>query len=286
MKKLILTLFGLLLIVSLFGQSVIDEEKHLKNINKKLQKSNDIQLIKDLESKGIVTSCQGRAFLQSKYADYYKVKLRKVNINKDSVLYQQLKDSVLTNYQKAIDMCASCSNTLRVTRLEFIGKMKDKSIYRQEEKELKKLGYKPMREGMALGGSVQFGKKTWIGLNFSLLKGYQPSFKMDGYKEQNKQIDFIGLEVLKSINQNAWDINFSLLKVAMPVHVDITKFGYQKFSDEKSSSWYYRPEIGYSWRIFSFGYSYSLYFNKVSTQPERHLFFLRASYPLVKYDVR
>ena len=108
-----------------------------------------------------------------------------------------------------------------------------------------------------------------------------------GAKKYNRKVGFRGslvnFEILWNLNRKATDVNFSLLRLSAPFYLDITKFGAMRYLADEKAYWYYRPEIGFGWNIVSFGYAYNHIFAKAQRdKKERHLFFVKVSYPLVK----
>jgi len=288
MKSLVLTLFCTVVLFNVgYGQSKQQEKENLKQLQSKFETTQDLNLIVAAKRDSAFKSCKSKAAFEVMMCNYY-MNLRSRAL-RDKILDKEriYTDSVLHYYQNAIDACSDCAIKYRFTRLEFLDKLKDKTLYNSEVASLKLLGYKPpakIRSGFSFGVSSQFGNNNWIGVNAAFVEDYLPNYFSKDYNAWGYKASSMTIEILKNTQQNAWDVSFSVLKLTAPIHIDVMKFGYQRFSSENKIYWYYRPEIGIGWNVLSAGYAYNIYFKKPnSLLPERHLFFLRLSYPLIKF---
>ena len=287
------------LLFNLYGQSVPYKirlfEKHLiDSLFKKFDKKEpDFSQLKSLSKNYKFKSCTSESYLYRGIAYKYS------RLYLDSEKYQLkpeykklLLDSTIYYYDLGGNVCLDCISTTKVEKLEFYQLMRDKTLYRNELEQLKKLGYKQDRAGFSFGLSSQFGKNNWIGINLSPLELFTP-VNAKFFKNQNiiyllrksGKGSLFNFDIIKNLNQNETDISFSLLKFTTPIHIDITKFGFINSSKFNSAYGYYRPEIGLGWGIFSAGYAYNLVFKKDKRDDfDKHLFFVRMSYPFLKYN--
>ena len=270
-------------------RSIIKKEfEIIDSVSLKYDNSNpNIQVFKSLKDSYNFTSCEGIGYLDVRIGyEYSRQFLEAEKNNFIPELCKFLLDSTLYYFDLAINDCNECSGRYRKEKLDFLIMMKDKSMYKKEVDLLKKIGYKQERNGFSFGISSQFGKNNWLGINLAIYESYHPNntrfFKSLDF---TGKISYLNFEVQKNLNQNQTDVSISLIKLSAPIYIDITKFGYLNLNKTNEYYGYYRPEIGLSWNIFSAGYAYNLVFKKDKRDEfEKHLFFVRLSYPFLKYN--
>ncbi len=155
------------------------------------------------------------------------------------------------------------------------------------------MGYKKHKQGFGLGAHYFTGKENWLGLNFSILSGYQPKYKIVGPCEnENKVIydknilqsgNFLNIGYSHSFTSSTNDFSLSLIEMNAPLVIIPTKFGLQYGPNTSGSHFYYRPGIGFRIWHFQFSYNYNLMFSKASrTYSEKNLFGISFKYTIDK----
>jgi len=302
MKQLLFLIF-LSISSFLFGQKSAKEiflyEKNLVDSvsNKFDLKNPDFKPLKELAKTYPFQSCLSHSYAYRSVAYNYS------HLYKDGAKYtlkqeylDLLMDSTLLYYDLGKSVCKECSNATMSEKLDFLAKTNHSDIYNAELQRLKKLGYKEDFGGLSFGISSQFGKSQWLGLNFSPTEFVHPSNNKFMYGKKYTffadwtnqfKVSIFNFEVLQNLNKKETDFNFSLLKISAPFHIDITKFGMLSSKILNTSYGYYRPEIGFGYKYVSFGYSYNLIFKKSARKElESSLFFVKLSYPLLKFNGR
>lgn len=221
------------------------------------------------------------------------------NWDADDKLRLNMTQQVLADYQKAIDLDEFCQPYIRTQRLDFLKEVgkKGNSLYIQDLNYLKQHGYKQDWDGMGLSVNYTRGKTDQLGIGISAISNYQPFYRLrnvDPTDSIRRVVDSntpTGISAFTlGYNQNltfarTHEFTFSVLQVTAPLLIDITKLGFTSSPAYTSASWFYRPEIGFGWNWISLGYGYNFVFSKSDRkQSETHLFLIKLSYPIVKYN--
>jgi hypothetical protein len=287
-RKLISTLVvGLLAFNILFAQKedslqVVKELNALKIAEKDFRKNQDISVFQTMQSTNLMQTSKGKSGLSMSLAES-KMALHKkmTKLGAPATQTDSIRREIYADFAEAIKVCEECSNYYRLLRLDFLATEKDKRFYQSELTALQALGYTKKRSGLSIGLAAQSGTYTpnsRFRYYVDPITGKTTSKILVGLKASA-----LNFEVLWNLNQKATDINFSLFKFSAPFYLDITKFGALRYASDGKAYWYYRPEIGFGWNVISAGYAFNYTFAKEKRmQLERHLFFVKISYPLFK----
>ncbi len=144
--------------------------------------------------------------------------------------------------------------------------------------------------GLSLGFTSIYGKDLWIGGEFSVdavanKNPFQIINRLSS--ELNYRTSNMGVSYMKNLRTNTNDLAFfpSRITNLFFLNFNLLQFGFQwgdQFIDN-SKYWFYRPEIGISYGIFSLTYGYNAMFNKsVRDLTEKSIVSFKISYPLIK----
>jgi len=171
----------------------------------------------------------------------------------------------------------------------------DPSIYNTVIKDFEETEYQAIdgNVGLNMGISSMYGKDLWLGGEISLDYFYNANpFEVIHplNRNYNYRVAAIGASYMKNLSSNSTinDFAFYAMKFTNFAFVNFTpyQFGFQRgsvFPDNKTY-WYYRPEIGFSYAIFSISYGYNLMFNKsIRGLAEKNIITFKISYPLVGF---
>lgn len=193
--------------------------------------------------------------------------------------------AILTDYEKAIEVCPECKVLVQRDRYAFLQKMDaaQLKLAQQDSIDLKAAGYRGERQGIALLGQVVQGKNTWIGGGIALAGMLQPAYKLRANTPKSYPSScFTALEFnyLRNMQHPINDFAFQLLRINAPIVLAPAHFGVLTGKTSEGTSigrrWYYNPEIGWGYNGFSVSYGYRLMFKKGSFDGrEGHLFKLR-----------
>ena len=167
-------------------------------------------------------------------------------------------------------------------------------------------------QGLSIGAKYSFNNKSsWFGIDFGMTTinvGETEYTDLEGNQKIENIIIPQHVEVLvfgysrtidhsSIINNPINDFSFDLLR--MPAETDvpfvgkhfpsgqinILKFGFMNTKSSTNNVWYYRPEIGFSYRGLSLLYSYSINFKKDIewVKNNKHLITVRFSKIIFKY---
>ncbi len=302
MNRKLISIFvvGLFAFNILFAQKedslqVVKELNALKIAEKDFRKNQDISVFQTMQSTNLMQTSKGKSGLSMSLAES-KMALHKkmTKLGAPATQTDSIRREIYADFAEAIKVCEECSNYYRLLRLDFLATEKDKRFYQSELTALQALGYPKKRSGLSIGLAAQSGNNSWLGGSFAITETYTPNSRFRYYvdpitgKTTSKilvglKASALNFEVLWNLNQKATDINFSLVKISAPFYLDITKFGALRYASDGKAYWYYRPEIGFGWNVISAGYAFNYTFAKEKRmQLERHLFFVKISYPLFK----
>ncbi len=144
-------------------------------------------------------------------------------------------------------------------------------------------------DAYGLGISSSIGKEQWLGFEFSYdpvmetanpFKRYNPLL---GYR-MDTRISWISWTMLFNKNKDKIDFLFSICDVKNynGFKVNLVQFGLHS-STQFNSKLFYRPEIGYTFGIFTLSYSYNFTFDKaIRSSTEKNMLNFSISYPLIR----
>jgi hypothetical protein len=213
------------------------------------------------------------------------------SLKNNEVFARKFLNKFLAETQIGIDGCFECSIKYRIDRLDEIKdwKLKKDNFSKNELNELKKLGYKEDKNGLALGPTITQNNGLWLGAEMSLWTFYEPFYRIVGIdpvtKKKTLQANTVFSPQLMvfpisfAINPTTKNTDFSasIFQINAPLMVNITKFGYRTFEEKQFNPLrvytkkigFYRPEIGIGFNNFSLNYSYTAYFKKVYRDSEQ-----------------
>ena len=144
-------------------------------------------------------------------------------------------------------------------------------------------------DAYGLGVSTSFGKELWYGAEFS----YDPNmetinpFRMYhpllGYRKDTR-ISWVSSKLLINNNFDKIDFLFSVLDVKnlFGFKFNLLQYGLHS-TPEFENKFFYRPEVGYTYGIFTLSYAYNLTFdNSIRSSTEKHMVNFSISYPLIR----
>lgn len=147
----------------------------------------------------------------------------------------------------------------------------------------------PNFTGLNIGFSSFYGKDLWLGgeLGMDVVQFANP-FKISDKVSTAYQyrVSTLGVGFHRNISTSDNDFSFVATRLSNIYFFNFTpaQFGFKwgpSFSDK--AYWYYRPEIGFSYAIFTLSYGYNLMFNKdVRGLTDKSVINFKISYPLIK----
>jgi hypothetical protein len=169
-------------------------------------------------------------------------------------------------------------------------------VYNKIAEDYKTTNKKPQfgYAGINLGLSSMYGKDLWVGgeLSVDAVSNANPFKTSNDFDfSPNFRQSYFGLSLMKNMGNDNLDFSYYALRLTNLyfLNLNLFQFGYQTGpSFTKELNWYYRPEIGFTYGIFSLTYSYNLMFDKsVRAFTEKNCVNLKITYPLfkvVEYD--
>lgn len=298
MKKIVSPIFYLMLFCNfLMAQKTITDyskqEAMLEKAFKFSLKNKNIDSLDNFINSNAITDKQVYSSAYSRKACLlYKLNRKRIKTegNESEVVRE-----ILENYKKAIESNDGCKLCYQADRLLFLKDIKDTTLlYKSDLNELKLKGFQEEFLTLNLGVNLMKGKDNWLGGSVSLLNFNSERWKRqksneDSTKQQlpffpSFKFGFFNATYLINTNTRDYDLSISLLEYSAPVLLNFTKFGFQKSKETGLKYWYYRPEIGFSWKSFSIYYSYNCMLKKqLPQQSEKHLVNLRINLPVLKW---
>lgn len=144
-------------------------------------------------------------------------------------------------------------------------------------------------DAYGLGVTTSFGKENWYGVEFSFdyknetVNPFIRYYQGLGYRNDYR-ISWISTKIL--VNQNVDKVDFLVgiydIKNYRGFKLNIAQFGLHS-SLQYEDKVFYRPEIGYSYGIFTLSYGYNFTFDQtIRPLTEKHLVNFTLSYPLIR----
>lgn len=207
-------------------------------------------------------------------------------------IQDNIKEKILALYDSSMNVAKCCATIAQIHRYEFLKKYDKKSpLYTSDFNHIKAKGYKPEQISLGFSPMVAQGKNTWLGAEFILIRNLQPAYKIKDSigtvlsKVAVTVFDGLTITYQYAPHTKAHDLAFSLMQTAyQPIHLNITKFGFQSPSISKNY-WYYRPEIGFFYKRVHLYWSYNLYFKKAYRSiGEKSMLNLKYDFILQKND--
>ncbi len=179
---------------------------------------------------------------------------------------------------------------------EIIGKGESKGLdmqaFKQVNEDYKATDYEPYPEfmGLNIGLSSFYGRDLWLGAEISSdFVQFANPFKLFDPVSSNSafRISSLAIGYHKNIQTNDNDISLNSLRLTSVLFFNLTpaQFGFKwgpSFANDKTY-WYYRPEIGFTYGIFTVSYGYNLMFNKnVRELTDKSVINFKISYPIIK----
>ncbi len=299
-NKLLIFLFCLVNAAAI-AQVDNNDKLEIKQVNNAVKQAIKLKNVKHIDSLIALRNAEKSAncgYWQSGKAhaltEIHRKELKHYDKN-DPVKSAKVKE-ILDTYEKAINECSDCALINKYLRFKFLDNVDEcNDLYISDLTEMKKLGYKKMNNGFGLGLNYFKGIDSWIGGEFSLLQGYQPSFTV---KEKDvstgKKIKIIkdpanSFTVFSFAYNYNWqkkihDFSFSLLSIKAPAVIDFTRIGFQKKDLYAKGNWFYRPELGTAIGPFSLNFAYNFMFSKAAREvSERGMFGIRYAPQVYKY---
>lgn len=196
-------------------------------------------------------------------------------------------DSVLIFFDRAIDLTETNEYGYREDRLFFLEEVltdfptqrqfpsEVMERYRQDLDWLKQNGYRELRQGPSVSLVVQQGMYPQVGAEVSLVADFQPrsrNYDRDFFENAGYFVAALKFGYMYHPMRSVHDLHVTLFELSSPFHMDITQFGFSLHPDQSKNTWFYRPQLGYSFERFSLFYSYNLVFKKSQRNHfERHM---------------
>ncbi|MFN8279476.1 MAG: hypothetical protein U0V49_04240 [Saprospiraceae bacterium] len=163
------------------------------------------------------------------------------------------------------------------------------------KEEINKAGIRGESANFDIQFSLSRGRNSWIGLNASFYgkrryqwKGKQADtlrqyYITPGFASKDLSISFVNFGVHQCINRNLTDLSFSTLNLRSPIYINVLNIGLTGNLNEAMLHFYYRPEIGWTWKNLSLVYGYNLVFQKKYRAGfEKNILSLKFTLPLFK----
>jgi len=269
--------FPVFLVVFLISWCCIAQEKvsYNKQIEEKAklaEKNKDIAIFDEFVKQNPATNEISEQWVNVKRAKTL-MNILKEDVEGNTQNGQKALRSYIAETQKGIDSCSLCSICDKIDRFEFLDKfrLKKNKFYQTEIRELRKLGFRQDRSGVAMGIVLSQNNATWIGGEVSLLSYYSPTYiikdplnpKLPILQSKRTMYLFVlpftySLDVQNKYTE--WTV--ALFQLNAPIMINITKFGYRNEIATWKGSAFYRPEIGVGFGKFSLNYHYTMFFNK------------------------
>ncbi len=144
-------------------------------------------------------------------------------------------------------------------------------------------------DAYGLGVSTSFGKEQWYGVEFSFdpkLESRNPFIRYNsllGYRKDTR-ISWASSKLLLNTFYDKFDFLFSIYDVKNynGFKVNLVQFGLHE-TFQFQNKLFYRPEIGYTFGLFTLSYAYNLTFdNTIRSSTEKHMVNFSISYPLIR----
>ena len=207
-------------------------------------------------------------------------------------------DEIFAYYDKALAMCEFCAPTNILSRYGF---EENYPYYeKQAEKDmaaLKEFGYKEDRTGVPLGFTyTKTPKSDYIGIELSPVGFLQSRYKMRNLNKKTGKREVINSNLVplnyqaftcgfnKNITRTGYEVWFSMGQLTSPLVINPVKFGFtENYVSNEKVHWFYRPELGLGWGVFSVNCGYNLVFKKAFRREDNKWFLTaRISYPIIK----
>jgi hypothetical protein len=172
----------------------------------------------------------------------------------------------------------------------------DKIIIETLNNDYVSTGFVPFTQynGINIGLNVLQGKTSWIGGEISLDQvAHRNPFRMTSSKlsySNNFHVSMLGIGFLKNLSNDSYDITTYLVNIRKEsfgfapniFSANLIQFGFHK-GYSAGNSWFYRPEIGFSYGPLSLCYGYNVVFKKaVRPFTESHFVTLKLNYPMIR----
>lgn len=294
MKQLsiLITFFLLFNTKSTIAQEVINS-KTVDKAYKVAVKTKSTTVLDSLLRTNIDSTLKAYVYLSKAAAT---TKINKKILNNDYAYNFEIKDNIkekiLALYDSSMNVAKCCATIAQIHRYEFLNEYDKKNpLYNFALKDLKVKGYKPKQISLGFSPVVAQGKNTWLGAELVLVRTLQPAYKVKDSigtvlaKEDFSVFDGFTITYQYAPHTKAHDLAFSLMQFGYkPIHLNITKFGFQSPSISKNY-WYYRPEIGFFYKRVHLYWSYNLYFKKAYRSiGEKSMLNLKYDFILQKND--
>lgn len=184
-------------------------------------------------------------------------------------------------------------------KLNWVSDQSKRSELTDEAKELadnyvqtkSKTTYNPFfnYDAYGIGLTSAIGNDTWVGYEISFdvenetmnpFRRYHPFL---GYRNDYRLSWFSSKFLInKELSKADLAVSICDFKNWQGFKINLIQFGLH-YSDQFEAKLFYRPEIGYSYGIFSLTYSYNYTFNEnIRPLTEKHMVNLTLSYPLIR----
>ena len=224
-------------------------------------------------------------------ADLYSLRaLINVKINK-SIMKENpaLYKDVVNDAQDDLDYAVNLIEDEKL-KIEYIFRRQEvlthKEDYDNKQTDLQALklaGYKEGYGGTGLSVKVRYDGSLWYGGEIAGLSYRSPKYTLsNGYGhvfEKESQVVGSGFTFAYMVNpeNNRSEWTASLLKTESPIYIDIIQFG--GYSDQSSTRYFYRPEIGFGVGPITLSYGYTLFFKRGdSRELNKHVLNLKGRY--------
>jgi len=144
-------------------------------------------------------------------------------------------------------------------------------------------------DAYGLGVSASFGKEQWYGIEFSYdpvmetANPFRRFHSLDGSRSDTR-ISWLSSKFLFNKNRDKFDFLFSICDVKNydGFKVNLLQFGLHSTA-QFNDKFFYRPEIGYTFGIFTLSYSYNFTFDKtIRSLTEKNMLNFSITYPLIR----
>ncbi len=260
--------------------------------------------LKDLLKSGLITKDKYKAAIYVRMAET----INELNSEKlfectghDSIDIEckKIVGEITALYDSAMRICEACMPNHIKSRYDIES---DYYIFEKQAKKdlayLKSIGYKEDREGFPIGISYSRSPANqYIGFEASLIGEYSPWYKLKtvdkntGKKEVLESYIPTSVQSLtcgfnKNLQRNGYEVWASFGQVTSPIMFNPAKFGFsENYVSNEKIHWFYRPELGLGWGIFSVNCGYNLVFKKAFRREDNKWFVtVRLTYPIFSYD--
>ncbi|HEY1037890.1 MAG TPA: hypothetical protein VGF30_00715, partial [Bacteroidia bacterium] len=207
-------------------------------------------------------------------------------------------DEIFSLYEKSVSTCEYCAPANILQRYEF---ERDYDYYESKSKAdleiLKKYGYKKERIGIPLGITyIKAPKNEYIGIEISPVGFLDPRYKMKNLNKETGKKEVVASSLIpvnyqaftcgfnKNITRQGYEVWFSAGQVTSPLMINAIKFGFtENYISNERVHWFYRPELGLGWGIFSVNCGYNMVFKKEFRREDNKWFVTaRIAMPIIR----